>query len=269
LIFFAAWLTGFSIADLVAGPVAGEKNDGWSHATVGILAGLASAGTVAYAAGLSRDDSLWMLAGLVLTSAAWLAIKRRQSHIRKTPNEAAGDDGSGQIAHDAAFGIAIFAASSVAMLIMSDHVAASSSGPLGRFLSGNSITRLASLGVEKACWLLAVGVFFTSPCNSLVRMALESVGTPVAKAQQRLKGGRLIGPLERMLIFGLASAGASTAAALVVSAKGLLRFPELNVIRDQDPSGDTRRIDEVTEYLLVGSLVSWTLALVPLLLAPT
>ena len=61
--------------------------------------------------------------------------------------------------------------------------------------------------------------------------------------------------------------GQPTAAALVISAKGLLRFPELNDLRGRsdDASGSgSRRIDEVTEYLLVGSLMSWIVALAPL-----
>ena len=50
-------------------------------------------------------------------------------------------------------------------------------------------------------------------------------------------------------------AGNLTAASIVIAAKGLLRFPELQSRLDQT------RIHRLTEYFLVGSFVSW---LVPL-----
>jgi 3-dehydroquinate dehydratase len=78
----------------------------------------------------------------------------------------------------------------------------------------------------------------------------------------------VIGPIERGLIFGLGLAGYATAAAIIVSAKGLLRFPELNALKDRPgAAAGARTIDEVTEYLLVGSLTSWALALFALVLA--
>jgi len=51
-------------------------------------------------------------------------------------------------------------------------------------------------------------------------------------------------------------AGTATAAGLVVAAKGLIRYAE---IRGQD-------IAWKTEYLLIGSLSSWLLALAPVVL---
>jgi hypothetical protein len=103
-------------------------------------------------------------------------------------------------------------------------------------------------------------VFFLGTSNAIVRLVLGTLHDNVPPSAQPLRGGRAIGPLERILIFGLALAGDPTAVALVISAKSLLRFPE---ITRQAPE----RIDSVTEYFLVGSLSSWTLALafVPLI----
>ncbi|PZU38884.1 MAG: hypothetical protein DI573_08690 [Microbacterium sp.] len=70
-------------------------------------------------------------------------------------------------------------------------------------------------------------------------------------AQPSLKGGRLIGPLERVIVFSLTLAGAYTLLAAVLAAKGIVRFPEIS----RDDNGDR------AEYFLVGSLVSWSLAL--------
>lgn len=67
-----------------------------------------------------------------------------------------------------------------------------------------------------------------------------------------LKGGRLIGPLERLLIVALTLAGALPIVAGIFAAKGIVRFPEI--------SADGARGSKA-EYFLVGSLVSWSLAL--------
>jgi uncharacterized membrane protein YhaH (DUF805 family) len=72
-----------------------------------------------------------------------------------------------------------------------------------------------------------------------------------------LKGGRLIGPLERVIVFAMMLAGAYTLVAAVFAAKGIVRFPEIS--RD-DGSGSR------AEYFLVGSMVSWGLALAGALL---
>lgn len=67
-----------------------------------------------------------------------------------------------------------------------------------------------------------------------------------------LKGGRLIGPLERVIVFALTLTGVYSLLAAVLAAKGIVRFPEIS--RD----GDT---GSRAEYFLIGSLVSWVIAL--------
>jgi len=67
-----------------------------------------------------------------------------------------------------------------------------------------------------------------------------------------LRGGRAIGPLERLLVAGLTLAGAIGLAGAVFAAKGIVRFPEIS--RDGENGSKA-------EYFLVGSLVSWALAL--------
>jgi len=76
---------------------------------------------------------------------------------------------------------------------------------------------------------------------------------PPAARASALKGGRLIGPLERLLVFALTLSGAYTLLAAVIAAKGIVRFPEIS--RDGE-NGDR------AEYFLVGSMVSWVTALV-------
>ena len=68
--------------------------------------------------------------------------------------------------------------------------------------------------------------------------------------ESSMRGGRWIGPLERILILLLASVEASAAIAAIVAAKGVIRFPEIS----QDKAG------QKAEEFLIGSFVSWILA---------
>lgn len=159
-------------------------------------------------------------------------------------------------------------------------------GSAARWLSDLPFTSLSSLGMDRALLIAGFGVCLTATSNTLVRLILTAVGTNVGPAEQKLRGGRMIGPIERLLVFGFGLAGEPTAAALVISAKGLLRFPELSGLRRNEVAEDNnqgergslvdqapgiteppvRSIDVVTEYLLVGSMTSWILALAPLVL---
>ena len=143
-------------------------------------------------------------------------------------------------------------------------------GLLGDWLRGTPIPALQGMDADRA--LLVVGAFAIqlSTGNVVVRLVLAATGTvnPARHGQvddpgMQLKGGRLLGPMERVFILGLALAGQMTAASIVVAAKGLLRFPELSSRRDQE------RIHLLTEYFLVGSFVSWLVALSSLVLLRT
>ena len=130
---------------------------------------------------------------------------------------------------------------------------------------------LAGGAVPPATVLLvaAASLAQLSTANIVVRLVLASVGAlkPVGQPQasDRLRGGRLLGPMERLLILGLGLAGQPTAAGLVIAAKGLIRFPELQAQarRGQGAAGEPG-IDEITEYFLIGSFVSWLFALASL-----
>lgn len=66
-----------------------------------------------------------------------------------------------------------------------------------------------------------------------------------------MRGGRLIGPLERWIILALALAGAQGIIAALMAAKGIVRFPEIS-----KNAGEGSKAEE----FLVGSLISWGLA---------
>jgi len=132
--------------------------------------------------------------------------------------------------------------------------------------------QLDSVNPELVILLVGTMLFLGPTGNAIVRTVMIQIrSVDYDASEQQLKGGRYIGPLERWLIFGLALAGQPTAAALVISAKSIIRFPELQSKADRPAgneattaaTGDSRAlsIDELTEYFLIGSLLSWMLAL--------
>lgn len=174
--------------------------------------------------------------------------------------------------------LAVFAAAVVAALA-SSGLAGPSGGWLETWLADSPIPLLDGLTPDRALLVLGLALLQLSTGNVLVRLVLAATdtvnprkgGTSHDLPPQQLKGGRLLGPLERLFILGLGLAGELTAAGIVVAAKGLIRFPELQAERDRARGAELRHdgpvspgIHDVTEYFLVGSFVSWTIALASL-----
>lgn len=148
----------------------------------------------------------------------------------------------------------------VAGLILLSGWGSDVAGPVGRW------TSWVGLEVTPNRMLIAVGVLLVqaATANQLVRLVLGSVGSvkPAGQPQasDQLKGGRLLGPMERLLIVGLGLAGQLTMASAVVAAKSIIRFPEISAKRDREGNTERVGIDDVTEYFLVGSFASWIVA---------
>ncbi|TIH39873.1 hypothetical protein [Subtercola vilae] len=128
---------------------------------------------------------------------------------------------------------------------------------------------LRTLSLPTLALALAAIVFLTESGNIVVRTALHPrVPEPVPEPGERaelaendssvvspsadLRGGRLIGPLERLLIVALTLSGSYAIVAALIAAKGIVRFPEIS----RDGVAGSK-----AEYFLVGSLVSWTVAI--------
>jgi hypothetical protein len=140
--------------------------------------------------------------------------------------------------------------------------AGTAGGALADWLDRDPLPVLRGLDADRVLLLLGAFGVQLSTGNVLVRLVLAATGTVnptkvggLDDPGTQLKGGRLLGPMERVFILGLGLAGHLTAASIVIAAKGLLRFPELQSKLEQT------RIHRLTEYFLVGSFVSW---LVPL-----
>lgn len=166
--------------------------------------------------------------------------------------------------------LAVFGGALTCAIALSPY-AGHAGGPVAHWLDVTPVAVLAGLNGDEALLLAGVMLVQLSTGNVLVRLVLAATGT-VAPSRgsgrdvptYRLKGGRLLGPMERLFIVGLGLAGELTAATVVVAAKGLLRWPELQAARAERSRGPG--IHQVTEYFLVGSFVSWMLALVSLVL---
>ena len=159
----------------------------------------------------------------------------------------------------------------LALAVVLSPLAGVGGGPVGEWLDHAPLGVVAGLRADEGLVLAGVLLVQLSTGNVVVRLVLAATGT-VNPARvhgrevptYRLKGGRLLGPMERVFIVGLGIAGELTAASIVVAAKGLLRWPELQAARRQARGGPG--IHAVTEYFLVGSFVSWLLALGSLVL---
>lgn len=124
---------------------------------------------------------------------------------------------------------------------------------------GPEVESLGRFGTEFLALAVGVGLFHVVSANALVRIALdtdrksaEGGETQLVVSPPQLKGGRWIGPLERIALTGLLVAGAFQVAAGLIAAKGIVRFPEMH---------EDRAEGNKAEYFLVGSFVSWTVAI--------
>lgn len=251
----AVWLVGLGLADLVRAGSGGSTR--WS-----VPAGAATVVVLAVLAGLTAPVDLVVLAASLLALLLWQRLSRQ-----------AVETGTGHV------GALVSLAGGVVWLLALSGWASPAAGPLARWLGWADLP-LMGTGPDLARVLLVTGLVLVnlSTANVLVRLVLVSVGamrpvlpddlatTDDPQPSDQLRGGRLLGPMERVLILGLGLAGQLTAAGLVIAAKGLIRFPELQATRKDGSGVDGVGIDHVTEYFLVGSFVSWLVALVSLAL---
>lgn len=114
------------------------------------------------------------------------------------------------------------------------------------------------LGLGAACFLLATG-------NRIVRFTLVATEASLLEGEGTMRGGRVLGPMERLIVAAAVISGGVAAAGFVIAAKGLLRFREIRSA-DQSgakgPSAEERqsKADEITEYFLIGTFASVVLA---------
>ncbi|MBO1768001.1 hypothetical protein [Allobranchiibius sp. GilTou38] len=153
----------------------------------------------------------------------------------------------------------------VLVVMIAAGSASHADGALGHWMRHSAFATLHELSPDRFLLVLGLGAVQLATGNELVRLVLTAIGAVKPEGQPQpsdeLRGGRLLGPMERLFILGLGMAGQITAAGLVIAAKGLIRFPELQARRSARQEISGLGIDAVTEYFLVGSFVSWLVAL--------
>jgi len=235
----AVFLIAVGLADIVR-RLSGLR---WMTIATGPVAVLAGA----LLAGLWHPGDIAGLAVAAVASAAWVVLAGHAE--RHGTREGAA--------------LAVFAAA-VTLLVVLSGLESPVAGAVAWWLPWAGI----DIEPQRALMIVAVVLLQLVTGNALVRLILGAVGAvrPSGEPQpsDRLKGGRLLGPMERLLIVGLGLAGQLGAASAVIAAKGIIRFPELSAQRKDAAAGSG--IDEVTEYFLVGSFASWIVAMAGLAL---
>lgn len=157
----------------------------------------------------------------------------------------------------------------LAAVLVVSPLAGDAHGWLGDWLHDTSLPLLDHVATDRFLLVLGGLLVQCSTGNVVVRLVLAATHTlnPAATEPHRervaLKGGRLLGPMERLVIVGFALSGNITAASLVIAAKSLIRWPEIQSFK-RDGGGPS--ITDVTEYFLVGSFVSWMVSFATLVL---
>jgi hypothetical protein len=158
--------------------------------------------------------------------------------------------------------LTVFGGAVVALILLCG-LASDVGGLVGRWSTWSGLTD--GIAADRVVMIIGVMLIQLATGNQLVRLVLGSVGAvkPVGQPQasDRLRGGRLLGPMERLLIVGLGLGGQLAMATAVVAAKSIIRFPEISAQRTREIGDPGIGIDDVTEYFLVGSFASWILAL--------
>lgn len=140
-----------------------------------------------------------------------------------------------------------------AVLFVCSGSADSVSGPLARWYAQLGFGFVRSVPVDQFVLGVSAVLFMTASGNRIVRLVLAAAGVSL-KSESDVPGGRILGPLERLIVFAVVLAADPAAAAIVVTGKGLLRFPEIRS-GDGDSGPDAR-----TEYFLIGTFASLVLA---------
>jgi hypothetical protein len=261
MILLALLLASLGLADLVRARlprVPATESPLWLPAAVGVVVFLLGS------AGSGLD--WWWPPIAVLAIAGWLATTRESSRPRRRGYWAIG-------------GLVLV----IVAAIVAGPALGSPSGVLVDWYSSLPYTALEAVSFTTFALTVGGALFLFETSNVIVRLALrgekseeprpllaagpprrhwwqrEAPAVPVEPVAEftELKGGRFIGPFERIFLLALVVSGQFTAIAAVIAAKGIIRFPEIS----KDSPGGSK-----AEYFLVGSFASWGLVVVVALL---
>lgn len=103
-------------------------------------------------------------------------------------------------------------------------------------------------------WLTCTSILFlTQPAAMIVRVMISGWNPiPDKKEHSLANAGKYIGILERLFVFGFVVSGNWEGIGFLLAAKSVFRFGDLNDAKDRN----------LTEYVLIGTLISFGLAIV-------
>ncbi len=103
---------------------------------------------------------------------------------------------------------------------------------------------------NKNTWVLLTSfIFLTRPCGILIGQLTQKWRAQIPDADSLGNAGKWIGIIERIIILVLVLNHQYASVGLLITAKSLLRFNEPN------------RLEVKTEYLLIGTLISFSIAI--------
>jgi hypothetical protein len=102
-------------------------------------------------------------------------------------------------------------------------------------------------------WIIATTIILLTKPTSLIIKNIISIWTPESKSKDESlqNAGNYIGILERLFVFAFIMAGHFEAIGFLLAAKSIFRFGDLREAKDR----------KLTEYVLIGTLLSFGIAL--------
>ncbi len=228
MIFVALGLLGFGVADLVRwspGPVAG------AHLVAAIASGAVAVGAVAALSGVDAGGTA--LAGVValILLALWSAYDLLPEKHAKP---------------EYALGLIVL---TIVILVGLSGSADPIGGDIADWYANLGFDLAGEISVDQFVLGVAATLFLIGTGNRIVRFTLAATDTSLLDEEGKMRGGRVLGPMERVIVAAAVISGGLAGAGFVIAAKGLLRFREIR--------GDTQsKVDEITEYFLIGTFTS-------------
>jgi hypothetical protein len=232
LALIALGLIGFGLADLLRWS---PGRVSVSRAVAAVVVGMLGAAAVAALSGASLGQVLAVAATSLVVLAVWVGSDYPQ--LQAGPG----------------LSLAWVGAVLATLFVLSGSVEPIS-GPLERWYERLGFGFVTTIPIDQFVLGMGAVLFMAASGNRIVRLVLDAAGVSWKRSETAVPGGRVLGPLERLIVFAIVLAGDPAAAAIVVTGKGLLRFPEIrNESRHPGP-------DAVTEYFLIGTFASLAIA---------
>lgn len=127
------------------------------------------------------------------------------------------------------------------------------------FYNGSQHISFSGLKDPSLLIVITAVVFLVQPAAVLIRMIISPWAPKEEGAEKKSlqNAGTLIGILERLLILVFIMAGKWEGVGFLLAAKSIFRFGDLNGSNDR----------KLTEYILIGTLISFTLAILTSMVA--